>query len=136
MKKGQAAMEYLMTYGWAILIVIVVVAALYAMGVFRLGSTSVACSPCFGEFAYVDYSATSHALVIRSGARSINITSMTPAGFQADNAAYVGTVLSPGRTMTLNTTSLSATDNPNLLTFVYIDTDSGLSHTDTASLRV
>ncbi len=26
-KKGQAAMEYLMTYGWAILIIIVVVGA-------------------------------------------------------------------------------------------------------------
>jgi hypothetical protein len=36
MKKGQTGMEYLMTYGWAILIVIVVVCALYAMGVFTL----------------------------------------------------------------------------------------------------
>ena len=33
-KKAQSAMEYLMTYGWAILIIIVVVAALFAMGVF------------------------------------------------------------------------------------------------------
>ncbi|MDI6806443.1 MAG: hypothetical protein QMD14_01350 [Candidatus Aenigmarchaeota archaeon] len=32
MLKAQAAMEYLMTYGWAILIVVVVVAALYWMG--------------------------------------------------------------------------------------------------------
>ncbi|MCD6591193.1 MAG: hypothetical protein J7K72_04445, partial [Candidatus Aenigmarchaeota archaeon] len=35
MKKGQSAMEYLMTYGWAILIVIIVAAALYALGVFN-----------------------------------------------------------------------------------------------------
>ena len=34
MKKAQAAMEYLMTYGWAILIVIIVAAALVALGVF------------------------------------------------------------------------------------------------------
>jgi hypothetical protein len=33
-RKAQAAMEYLMTYGWAILIVIIVAAALYALGVF------------------------------------------------------------------------------------------------------
>ncbi|MBU1135276.1 MAG: hypothetical protein V1693_04530 [Nanoarchaeota archaeon] len=33
--KGQAAMEYLMTYGWAILIVIIVAAALFALGVFN-----------------------------------------------------------------------------------------------------
>ena len=32
--KGQAAMEFLMTYGWAILIVLVAIAALYFMGVF------------------------------------------------------------------------------------------------------
>jgi len=32
MRKGQTALEYLMTYGWAILIVIVVVAALYSLG--------------------------------------------------------------------------------------------------------
>jgi len=32
MRKGQTALEYLMTYGWAILIVIVVVGALYALG--------------------------------------------------------------------------------------------------------
>lgn len=30
--KGQTALEYLMTYGWAILIVIIVVGALYALG--------------------------------------------------------------------------------------------------------
>ncbi len=33
--KAQSAMEYLMTYGWAILIVIIVAAALYALGVFN-----------------------------------------------------------------------------------------------------
>ena len=37
MKKAQSAMEYLMTYGWAILIVIIVAAALYALGIFTHG---------------------------------------------------------------------------------------------------
>jgi uncharacterized protein (UPF0333 family) len=32
MRKGQTALEYLMTYGWAILVVIIVVAVLYYMG--------------------------------------------------------------------------------------------------------
>jgi len=31
-KKGQAAMEFLMTYGWAILIAIIAIAALIAFG--------------------------------------------------------------------------------------------------------
>jgi hypothetical protein len=34
-RKAQAAMEYLMTYGWAILIVIIVAAAMYALGIFN-----------------------------------------------------------------------------------------------------
>ena len=38
MKRGQAALEFLMTYGWAILIVVVVVAALFAMNVFNPGA--------------------------------------------------------------------------------------------------
>jgi hypothetical protein len=34
-RKGQAAMEFLMTYGWAILIAIIAIAALIAFGVFN-----------------------------------------------------------------------------------------------------
>lgn len=36
-RRGQAAMEFLMTYGWAILVVLIAIAALYAMGVFEGG---------------------------------------------------------------------------------------------------
>jgi len=32
-RKGQAAMEYLMTYGWAILVILVVIGVLYWMGI-------------------------------------------------------------------------------------------------------
>jgi hypothetical protein len=35
-KKGQAAMEFLMTYGWALLVVLVVIGALYQFDVFNL----------------------------------------------------------------------------------------------------
>jgi hypothetical protein len=35
--KGQTAWQYLMTYGWAVLVVIVVVLGLYYMGVFTYG---------------------------------------------------------------------------------------------------
>ena len=33
-KKSQSAMEYLMTYGWAVLVVVIVLAALFYLGVF------------------------------------------------------------------------------------------------------
>ncbi len=35
MMKSEAAMEYLMTYGWAILVIAVVLAALYSLGIFN-----------------------------------------------------------------------------------------------------
>ena len=45
-KRAQSAMEYLMTYGWAILIVAVVLGALYSLGIFNganfLGGTCIA----------------------------------------------------------------------------------------------
>jgi uncharacterized protein (UPF0333 family) len=53
MVKGQVSLEYLMTYGIAIAIVVIAVAALYSMGVFSGGGTTVPpCSNCFGEFNY------------------------------------------------------------------------------------
>ncbi len=39
--KGQGAMEYLMTYGWAILVVMVVGIAMWRLGIFNMGGTTV-----------------------------------------------------------------------------------------------
>ena len=36
-QKAQSAMEYLMTYGWAILIIAIVLAALFSLGIFSSG---------------------------------------------------------------------------------------------------
>lgn len=50
MFKLQSAMEYLMTYGWAILIIAVVLGALFSLGVFNTGSllgTSCIAAPGF-----------------------------------------------------------------------------------------
>lgn len=39
--RGQGAMEYLMTYGWAILVVMVVGIAMWQLGIFNMGGTTV-----------------------------------------------------------------------------------------------
>jgi hypothetical protein len=73
--KAQAALEFLMTYGWAILIVIAVVAALYGMGVFRLPSGGIApCSPCFpsaSDLAYVKHNATH--VILKVGSNPVKV---------------------------------------------------------------
>ncbi|MBE5728259.1 hypothetical protein IHE51_00125, partial [Candidatus Parvarchaeota archaeon] len=33
-KRSQSALEYMMTYGWAILIIVIVAVVLYSMGIF------------------------------------------------------------------------------------------------------
>ena len=43
--RSQSAMEYLMTYGWAVLIIAVVLAALYSLGVFNSATWGPRASP-------------------------------------------------------------------------------------------
>jgi hypothetical protein len=38
-KKSQSALEYMMTYGWAIMIIVIVVAVLYSLGIFNPSSS-------------------------------------------------------------------------------------------------
>ncbi|HLC59633.1 MAG TPA: hypothetical protein VJH34_03855 [archaeon] len=121
--KGQSAMEYLMTYGWAILVVVAVVAALYGLGVFKVGSGTVKCSPCFSYFAFVDYSAGT--AVLTNGPNEVNLTSAT------GGTVTVGLV-QPGSTFQI--TSIAQTGNP-AVTVTYTVTASSLSHQDTATIH-
>lgn len=81
MRKAQTALEYLMTYGWAILIIVIVGAALYALGVFSPG-TFAAGKACLGfsTLTYLDhgFKVTSNEIQISLGSSkdAVNITSI------------------------------------------------------------
>jgi len=84
-KKGQAALEYLMTYGWAILAVVVVLAVLWYLGIFtpKAPEMCVFDSPfsCIGGTAYVN----SSAIVLKIGVQGAlvnwaNVTNITVNG--------------------------------------------------------
>ena len=163
--KAQTAMEYLMTYGWAILIIIVVIAALYSLGVFSV-KTSVACSPCFSYFAFRDYDSTTQELYLRNSARSLNsltidLTSESGTGFLTKAAASGGLALDCSTTTcsagidivvtggTANPDCALANCNPGTdiaitltvntgdqtLSIDYDDADSTVTHTDTATIH-
>ena len=51
MAKGQSALEYMMTYGWAILIIVIVAVILYSMGIFNPRASVTATSSGFSPFA-------------------------------------------------------------------------------------
>ena len=100
-RKGQAALEYLMTYGWAILAVVVVLAVLWYLGIFtpKAPEMCVFDSPfsCIGGTAYVN---TSH-LVLKVGVQgalvdSAGITDMTQNGNSVNLSACT---VSPGNNM-------------------------------------
>lgn len=66
-RKGQTAMEYLMTYGWAIIIVVIIGIALWKLGIF---TPSITASTGFEEFSVADYEVTT------AGVASVPITNM------------------------------------------------------------
>ena len=51
-RKGQGAMEYLMTYGWALLVIVVVGAALFALGVLNPATYTKSQCAGFGVLQY------------------------------------------------------------------------------------
>jgi hypothetical protein len=79
--KAQAAMEYLMTYGWAILIVIIVFAALWALGVFNPSTWSGSSAAGFSGFSVPaggwQVSSTQVKLILKNAAgANIRITNL------------------------------------------------------------
>ena len=79
--KSQSALEYMMTYGWAILIIVIVAAVLYSFGIFSPSSSISATVTGFSNLGSVAAQCTANG-VLRinlgdSTGYSINITSIT-----------------------------------------------------------
>lgn len=87
MRKGQGAMEYLMTYGWALLVIVVVGAALFALGV--LNPQSYTQKGCRGlqYFTYQDHRLNTTAFVIDvlNGKDTVAITGLSVNSVAATN---------------------------------------------------
>jgi hypothetical protein len=129
--KGQVSLEYLMTYGIAIAIVVIAVAALYSMGVFSPKASAVSCSPCFSNFAFVDYA--NGVLIIKNGPRSLTAVNAT-GGAVKNIAAGATTTLASNEQFNITGISTTAGSSVNLI-LSYTDTLSGLHHNDTATIH-
>ncbi len=82
-RKGQAAMEFLMTYGWAILAAIIAIAVLAYFGVFSPGKYMSNICTITAPLSCDEYSLTTTGitLVIRNGlGESIDISSVNVTG--------------------------------------------------------
>ncbi|MCK4634722.1 MAG: hypothetical protein KAT37_02505 [Candidatus Aenigmarchaeota archaeon] len=92
-KKGQSALEYLMTYGWAILIIIIVGGVLYYYGVFSpgklVGESKVGFSKVQLDTWTVDAGADELLFILENRAgKEINITNFDVGGTNTDAATY------------------------------------------------
>lgn len=112
-QKGQGALEYLMTYGWALLIVVIVGAALFALGVLNPATYQKSACTGFTYFTYQEHSLQadeSLSLVFLNGNRDVTITEVTVNG----NAANLTDVaVAPGAKTTIDTGAIAGLTDRN-----------------------
>ena len=95
--KGQSALEYLMTYGWALVVIVIVVAALFAFGVFN---TPANCTQFGGRLLLKDYAISAGGIsVAMQNGSSGTMTGISGAG--------------TGFTATLGKTTLTRSEDTN-----------------------
>jgi hypothetical protein len=96
--KGQSALEYLMTYGWALVVIVIVIAILVSLGVFNL--TQNICTGFPSQFTYSshDYTAAgSFTLTMQNGWNSdVNIVDMNIVGDTTGSPVAVSQTISKG----------------------------------------
>jgi hypothetical protein len=130
-KKGQAAMEFIMTYGWAILVVLVAIAALAYFGVLSPGKyLPEKCMPAAG-FSCIGSKATATGveLVLQNGlGTEIIVTDIDMPGATGCSGSY-NITMADGATSTF-TVSCTLTSGGKLnsdLVITYDDVTSGLT---------
>ena len=111
MRKAQSAMEYLMTYGWAILVVIVILGALYFIGVLNPGnvipsSCSIPPSARLACSSYILYTnGTLNLLIDQGTGGTVMFTGITCCqGDDAHDWTALNVNVSSGKQWSINTT--------------------------------
>ena len=102
-QKSQSALEYMMTYGWAILIIVIVAAVLYSLGIFNpSASSSQNAKVGFTGFQVTQQCFTNQTLIILIANQlgsAINITSVNITNPSASKTLNV--VLAPSSSTTV-----------------------------------
>lgn len=119
-KRGQSALEYLMTYGWALVVIVIAVAALVVL----INPSTIQGDQCdsrFGPFTVsqsdVNADATTLVLVNQTG-QSVTFTAATVTGTNPGNTTFTSGSVSlagTGTTMSPNETDRLVIDQTNAL---------------------
>src|SRR3989344_6357653 len=94
-EKGQGALEYLMTYGWALLVIVVVGAALFALGVLSPQTYTQKRCVGFQEFVYQDQrlTETQFQISLINGKSSVTVTNVSITGDSSAGGELCGLTL-------------------------------------------
>ncbi len=137
-KRGQAALEFLMTYGWAILSAIIVIGALGSYFYFNQGgsSTIYVNAPFYGV-ASAAAGAVLSLEVENKGGESLNVTSIavSPCTVNNTDSAFDGTVGAGAQIVTLSGCGTATGDSfSGSITVTYLRPGSALPLTSTGSV--
>ncbi|MDD5022944.1 MAG: hypothetical protein PHU63_02135 [Candidatus ainarchaeum sp.] len=144
MRKAQAGLDFLMTYGWALLLIVLVVGALFALGVFDIGSFTGSKAAGFASVTPVGWQVTSAGVMTikfeNHAGSDINVTSVV-ATLGTDSLAYntsfslgngkqsdtvtVGTFTTPGSSGSSYTVNVQVS---------YTDTKTGFEYKDAGTV--
>jgi len=138
MKKAQGALEYLMTYGWAILVVVIVGLVLWRSGVFGTSSTGASGFDVLVPAEWSIVNGTNSQIVFR------NVAGQTLRNVEI-NYSYDGTTVNQvsqnftigagqEKKVTLPTVECDAGSAATLNVNVTYTTTTGLSHTDSGTI--
>ena len=109
-KRSQSALEYMMTYGWAILIIVIVAAVLYGMGIFSPSSSVQQTVTGFSGLGSVQALCSSNQeLTLQLGnslGEVIKITNITVTGSGVHNSILPQRVIQPSSLQNFNITGV------------------------------
>ncbi len=133
--RAQAALEYLMTYGWALLIVVIVGVALWSLGVFNTNAGNVARLTGIPTIQAIDMKGNSTDFVlVFSPKKSIQSASFSSSDLTNCTISPADTTLSPTKKYTLDCLWANGQKSTFQITLDYTDPISGLSHSETGTV--
>ena len=141
MKKGQGAMEYLMTYGWAILVVLIVGIVLWKTGLFGTSATGQSGFDVLVPDQWKITNGTDASLIrfnnVAGRTIRVNSIKVSEDGGAPIPATPNPSIVGPGGTLDANYTTVacnSTTTGSTKLSVTLDYTTNGISHSDTGTI--
>jgi hypothetical protein len=141
LNRGQSALEYLVTYGWAILAIVIIAGVLWDLNIFNPG-TFVTGNQCggFNSFICQDYTMTTAGTlqIVLGNNQGTTLDNLTINGVA--NCNPVNVAANALTTCNFTYSSLAGgvagqTYHQVGINMTYVDATSGLSHTDTGFVQ-